>query len=41
MKEDVMGRECVVAWGETIHPGLWWGKLKARDYLDDLGLSVI
>jgi hypothetical protein len=24
-------------WGEEVHTEFWWGNLRERDYLDDLG----
>jgi len=28
-----------VGWGEEVHPAFWWGKLRERDNLEDIGLD--
>jgi len=27
-------------WGREMHTGLWWGHLRDRDHLEDVGLDV-
>jgi hypothetical protein len=36
--EDVMGGACGM-YGEKMHRGFWWGNLKERDSLEDLGVD--
>ena len=36
-----MGGACGMCGGEEEHTGFWWGSLKERDHLEDLGVDGI
>ena len=38
-KENEMGRACGTWRRREMHTGCWWGKLKERDHLEDLGID--
>jgi hypothetical protein len=42
MKEDEMGGACgLCGRRREVHAGFWWGNLKERDHLKDLGMDNI